>query len=145
MSAERVQAFLTAFAAWAEGEPQIQAVALVGSHARGTAGDTSDVDLVIIADDPARYVHDLGWSHRFGPVAQFQIEPYGKLTSLRVWYDGGLEVEYGFTDVRWIATPLDEGTRQVVSHGLRVLFERDRILTTTLAMHPPAPVRSFDP
>lgn len=103
------------------------------------------MDLVIIADDPAAYIGNPWWRSAFGIVRHARTESYGPLTSVRVWYDDGLEAEYGFTDVRWIATPLDEGTRQVVSQGLRVLFERDRLLTTTVAMHLPAQVRSFDP
>jgi predicted nucleotidyltransferase len=129
MHPERVREFLATFSVWAAEQPAIHAVALVGSYARGTANELSDVDLVIVTDDPATYVWDSAWSHTFGAVTRLQREEYGKVTSLRTWYDDGLEVEYGFTDVTWVEAPLDEGTQHVISSGLQVLFERDRILT----------------
>ena len=121
--------FLTSFAAWAAAQAGIQAVALVGSHARGAARPASDIDLVILADDPRAYLADTTWSRLFGSVIRVEIEDYGTLTSLRVWYGDGLEVEYGFTDLSWIDVPLDRGTQQVVSDGLVVLFDRDALLT----------------
>ena len=72
------------------------------------------------------------WISEFGLVENWQIEDYGKVRSLRVWYQHGLEVEYGFTDKSWVALPLDEGTRQVVTDGMRILFEREKILTRIL-------------
>ncbi len=58
-----------------------------------------------------------------------QIEDYGLLTSIRVWYADGHEIEYGITDERWSAVPLDEGSRQVIAAGMRVLLERGNILS----------------
>jgi hypothetical protein len=34
---------------------------------------------------------------RFGAIAKHQTEDYGKLISVRVWYQNGQEVEYGIT------------------------------------------------
>jgi hypothetical protein len=52
--------------------------------------------------------------------------------SLRVFYRNGLEVEFGLTDPAWAALPLDEGTRQVIAGGMRVLFERGHNLSRRL-------------
>lgn len=124
MPAAEVQQFLDAFSRWASEQSGIQAVALVGSHARGTATQTSDVDLVILADDPPVYVKDSSWATAFGIVVSQGIEHYGRVTSLRVHYQDQVEVEYGFTDVGWAQVPLDEGTQQVIAGGMKVLFER---------------------
>ena len=132
MHPENVREFLTTFVGWAAVRPDIHAIALVGSYARGTASDTSDVDLIIITDDPEAYLGDPSWSDTFGAVIRFEREAYGKVTSLRAWYGNGLEVEYGFTDLMWVEEPLDEGTRQVISTGLQVLFEREGSLTNRL-------------
>jgi hypothetical protein len=51
------------------------------------------------------------------------------LTSVRVWYGDGREIEFGLTDERWAAVPLDEGSRQVIEDGMRILFERGNILS----------------
>jgi predicted nucleotidyltransferase len=120
----RVKQFLWELTRWAAGQADIQAVALVGSHARGTATETSDVDLVVIANQPQMYLLERTWTHAFGEVVNEQVEEYGRLVSLRVRYANGLEVEYGLTDPSWADIPLDDGTRQVISGGMRVLFER---------------------
>ena len=117
------------FAEWAQGRADIQAVALVGSHARNAATEVSDVDLVVVLTGPDVYLQNTAWVERFGTVERQQFEDYGKVTSLRVWYDDGLEVEYGLTDPTWAALPLDEGTREVFSNGMRVLFERGDMLS----------------
>lgn len=133
MDRERISSFLTQVSDWAARQPDILALALVGSHARGAATETSDVDLVILAQDPSRYLEDQGWLEQFGLAQSVQLEPYGKLTSIRVWYADGLEVEYGLTGEEWAADPLDPGSRRVMEGGMRVLFERGDLLSHHLA------------
>jgi len=133
MDRERISSFLTQVSDWAARQPDILALALVGSHARGAATETSDVDLVILAQDPSRYLEDQGWLEQFGLAQSVQLEPYGKLTSIRVWYADGLEVEYGITGEEWAADPLDPGSRRVMEGGMRVLFERGDLLSRHLA------------
>jgi hypothetical protein len=120
---------LSEFSQWAAGQPGILAVALIGSYARTKPTDASDVDLVIVARNPMEYVQDTGWANYFGVISRQQIEDYGKVTSLRVWYSSGREVEYGFTDETWCALPLDAGTKKVISDGMQILTERGSILT----------------
>ncbi|HEX9332845.1 MAG TPA: hypothetical protein VF896_13215, partial [Anaerolineales bacterium] len=76
-----------------------------------------------------KYVEDIQWTEIFGVVDKHQTEDYGKLTSLRVWYQNGVEVEYGITTPDWAATPLDAGTQEVIRGGLTVLFERGNLLS----------------
>jgi hypothetical protein len=132
MKAAAVTRFLEHFADWAAAQPDIQAAALVGSYARGSASPSSDVDLVILADAPERFLTDRTWVETFGTPTAVHREEYGALTSIRVHYDDGLEVEFGFTTVRWAEVPLDQGTREVIAGGMRMLFERAPILTTLL-------------
>ena len=126
---EKIKQLLNDFTEWAYARPDIQAVALVGSYARNAATATSDVDLVVIANNPELYLNDQSWLERFGEIHQQQGEDYGLVTSIRVWYSDGREVEYGITSERWAAMPLDEGTRQVISDGMRILFERGDLLS----------------
>ena len=92
-----VQDFLGPFVRWASNQPDVHGVALVGSFARGEARADSDLDLVILTDQPETYLHSMQWAEQFGKMAKHQIEDYGKLTSLRIWYQDGLDVEYGIT------------------------------------------------
>jgi len=127
-----IERFLSAVVQWASAQPDIVAVALVGSHARGTATEDSDIDLVMLVDQPGRYLEDIEWLRQFGSVERQQVECYGLVTSLRVWYAGGREVEYGITTRHWAAVPLDEGTQQVINDGIKVLFEREALLSVHL-------------
>jgi predicted nucleotidyltransferase len=132
MNFERVDHFLNEVTRWAATQPDMLALALVGSYARGAATETSDIDLVLISTQPDRYLNTQDWLNQFGTIEKKEVEDYSLVTSIRAWYSGGFEVEYGLTDQRWIADPLDEGTRQVISDGLRVLFERGAILSRHL-------------
>ena len=89
--------FLDAFVRWASTREDMQAIALVGSYARGAARTDSDIDVVLLTDEPQIYLEDVKWTDRFGAVQKHQIEEYGKLISIRVWYQDGVEVEYGIT------------------------------------------------
>jgi predicted nucleotidyltransferase len=123
-----VEDFLAQVADWAVVRTEILAVALVGSYARGTAHRDSDVDLVVLTTTPLEYTSDANWARQFGRVASHEIEQWGRVTSVRVWYESSLEVEFGFVSPEWAATPLDEGTRRVVAGGIRVLMDRDGVL-----------------
>jgi predicted nucleotidyltransferase len=126
---EDIREFLNTFVTWASRQPDVQGIALVGSFARGAAHEDSDIDLVILTDQPHPYLEDMQWIARFGIVEKVQTEEYGKLISIRVWYENGPEVEYGITRPDWAALPLDAGTQRVISDGMMVLFERGNVLS----------------
>ena len=127
-----LQHFLAAIKAWAEDQPDIQGVLLVGSHARGTARPDSDVDLVVLTTSPERYLDSISFAEKFGPVSKWAKEDWGAVTSMRVWYQHGLEVEYGIALPAWAALPLDPGTHQVISDGMQIIFDRDGSLKSNL-------------
>lgn len=126
---EHIRNFLDSFTGWASIQPDVQGIALVGSYARGVAQDDSDIDLVILTDQFPKYVEEVSWMELFGPIERYQTEDYGVLTSLRVWYQNGVEVEYGFTTPDWAALPPDAGTQAVIRGGMIVLFERGNLLS----------------
>ena len=118
-----VSDFLEAFSRWARARPDIEAVALVGSYARGAATEGSDLDLVILTSSAERYLRDRSWVSLFGEVAQCREEDYGRVRSVRAFYGSGLEVEYGFTTPDWAEAPIDAGTLRVVADGMKVLHD----------------------
>ncbi len=133
MQPDQVKLFLHNFASWASSQPDVLGVALLGSYARNTATASSDLDLVVLVRDPQPWLQDQAWVGTFGEPSRRQIEDYGALTSLRVWYADGMEIEYGLTGESWAALPLDEGTRRVIAGGMRVLFERGPLLSRHLS------------
>ena len=132
-----IDPFLTDLREWARTQTDITGILLVGSHARGQARLDSDVDVVILALSPERYLNDTCFVQRFGRVARLEEEDWGKVTSLRVWYESGLEVEFSFTDPGWASLPPDPGTEQVVSDGAQILIDREGVLAGLIALVTP--------
>lgn len=123
-----VSAFLEMFSRWAGGQPDVKGIALVGSYARDAATVDSDVDLLILTTDAASYIDDRSWLSLFGEVTECRVEDWGKVTSLRTFYQDGLEVEYGFTTPDWAFVPMDAASLRVVLDGMKVLFDPEGIL-----------------
>lgn len=120
----RVGRLILAVQAWATTRPDVPGVALVGSQASETARPDSDVDLVLICDRPEDLTQDTAWPQTFGAPRRMAIEDWGCVTSVRVWYADGLEIELGVTDRGWASAPLDAGTRRVNESGAVVLLDR---------------------
>jgi predicted nucleotidyltransferase len=128
----QAQIFLDKVKQWAETKSDIIGLALVGSYARNEARADSDIDLVLLASQPQNFVNDSEWIKDFGLVKSYEVEDWGLVTSLRVYYEDGLEVEYGFTSSEWVRSPIDEGTRQVISDGMQILLDKEGLLSQAL-------------
>jgi predicted nucleotidyltransferase len=129
---DEVRPFLGRLVVWAQDRPGLEAIALVGSRARGEAGADSDVDLILIHSNPEALLENRDWVAAFGVPSVIEKEDWGKVTSLRVFYQEGLEVEYGVADNEWASNPMDTGDASVIRNGLIILFERDRHLSRKL-------------
>jgi hypothetical protein len=133
MNAERI---IRTIVDWAKAERTIEAVALVGSHARGTARADSDIDLVLLTTNPQAFRADTTWLNNMGWDAigarlwKWQDEDNGQLWSRRLWLERNLgEIELGFTSPSWAyLNPLDPGTRGVIADGCRILHDPTKIL-----------------
>ncbi len=119
-----LQNIIEALRQWAQEETSIESVILVGSWARGTNRPDSDMDLCILTARREGLLAENHFPSLFGKVRRQQTEYYGTCTSVRVWYEGGTEIEFGLVEPDWIALPLDEGTRRVLSDGYCVLYDR---------------------
>ncbi|TKK78544.1 GNAT family N-acetyltransferase [Kribbella jiaozuonensis] len=124
---QEVDDVLTAAVRWAESQPEIRGMAMVGSWARDAAKMTSDVDLVLLTDVPDKYLADDTWLEAFGAVAVVRRQPWGPyLTEVRIARASGLEIELGVTATAWAG--VDPGTRRVVSDGIRILYDPEGVL-----------------
>ena len=131
-----VTQFLQEVTAWALNQPGILALALVGSHARRQARPGSDIDLVMLVSRPEEWKMDPDWTAAFGAVIRLQQEDWGKVTSLRVFYQDGLEVEFGITSEEWAALPLDSGTAGVIANGMQILVDKGGLLAGISGSNP---------
>lgn len=132
-----IEPILQVVLAWATAQPEIRAVALVGSHARGTARPDSDIDLVLLATDPdafragTTWVGQIDWHAIDTGALRWQDEEYGTAWSRRVCLtDRRVLVEFTFASLNWANTDLpDAGTRRVISGGCRILYDSDELLS----------------
>jgi predicted nucleotidyltransferase len=122
---ERAAGFLEHLRAWVEPREDVRALMVVGSVARGDARPDSDVDVVLLTNDPARYLENTEWVSDFGAAQGVELERYGRVTSVRAGFDNGLEVEFAIAAADWASTPLDPGTEAVARDGIVVLLDRD--------------------
>lgn len=111
----------------------LKAAALVGSHARSEAHSDSDVDLIFLAENPAVYVSETRWADTFGKVEKLSLEDWGKVTSVRVFYQSDLEVEFGIAPEGWGSDTADPGDIKVIEDGILVLWERGDILSSRIS------------
>lgn len=134
MTKSEADRLLRGFAEWAEREPSLRGLALVGSWARGTARDDSDLDLMALTDQLGRWAVNDGWLREL--VAQLgfttvtlDCEVYGVARSWRGWLGQAVELELTLADTSWAgAYPVDQGTHRVVGGGLVPLIDKDGLL-----------------
>lgn len=120
--------------ALADRRADVSGLALVGSWARGAPRPGSDLDVVLLTDEPSRYVEDDDWLREVGGARLVRTAAWGAITERRFALPGGMEVELGVGTPSWASLdPLDRGAAEVVAGGLRVLYDRDRHLAALLA------------
>ena len=115
---------------WARTQPDVRGLVLVGSYARGRERMASDVDVVVLTTDQAGRVADPGWFTALRPGSRLvRVARWGDVQEQRYRLRSGLLVELGLAPVTWAATPLDGGTRRVLTDGHRVLHDPDGLLS----------------
>ena len=123
-----VELLEAAVADWADEREDVLAVLVVGSQARSElpADRWSDLDLVLVLDDPTRYLEDASWLAEFGtPVLTFLEPTLEGSRERRVLYESGEDVDFvllGRSAVdRLRTTP---GAAELLARGYRVLVDR---------------------
>lgn len=101
----------------------MRGAALVGSYARNTATEESDVDLIILTREVDKYFQNHEWLSQFGEIKETEEESWGKVKSLRAFYRRKIEIEYGFSTPDWAGIPIDAGTFRVVSAGMKIILD----------------------
>ena len=117
-----------AVADWAEQREDVLAVLVVGSQARADAPADrwSDLDLVLIVEDPARYLEDAGWLQEFGtPILTFLEPTFEGSRERRVLYETGEDVDFVVLPPSAVERlPTTPGAAELLARGYRVLVDR---------------------
>jgi predicted nucleotidyltransferase len=135
-----VEALLERAVGWAVAHEDVAALALAGSWARDAVRPESDVDLIVLTDDPAAYTESVDWIEGLAPGAVLvRTGDWGPIVERRLRLLSGLEVELGVGRPSWAGTsPVDPGTRRVVLDGCRPLHDpRGLLAALVFACRPP--------
>lgn len=141
-----VESLLAAVTSWGRQRPDIRAALVVGSHARADvpADQWSDIDIVLMVDDPMAYASDGSWLATFGrPLLTF-TEPtaVGGFIERRVLFDTGQDVDFALlpsSAAEQLGT--DPESAAVLSRGFRVLVDKVDLEATLPDVAPVPPAR----
>lgn len=123
-----IESLIERLKSFAAADPAIKAAIVVGSFANGTAGPDSDLDLILIATEPKRFLTDREWIHQFGKVITCELEDYDLVQSLRVFYENKAEVEFGITSLGWIDDNQFKSTGEILSGGYCVIYDPNTLI-----------------
>jgi aminoglycoside 6-adenylyltransferase len=131
-----IDGFLTQFVEWAEHRDDVHGVLLVGSRARTEtpADQWSDIDLVLVVENPDRYLRDEHWLEAFGRPILTLLEPtpIGGTVERRILFETGLDVDIAVFTLAAFERAVDHpDTAGVLARGNRVLLDRVRLAETT--------------
>ncbi len=144
----RMDLIAAAIADWALPREDVKAAVVVGSQTRADAPADrwSDLDVILLVDDPEPYARDETWVAEFGrPVLTF-LEPtaVGDQRERRVLYEDGEDVDLPLIPVAALERIYrSEDLPQLLARGYRVLVDKiglsERLREVATTTTPPGP------
>lgn len=117
---------------WAADHDDVRGIVVVGSWARDAARMDSDIDIVILTDEPAR-ADAQSWARLLGGHL-VREQAWGVLREVRIQRPSGFDVEVGIVPLSWAHTdPVDAGTYRVINDGHRIVYDPDGALAALSA------------
>lgn len=114
---------------WGTDVTDVRAIAVVGSYARGAPRPGSDLDLVLLCEEPGRFGPWLAEVPPLAPAQFLHRRAWGPLTELRLRRRSGLHIDVGVAPLTWaMVEPLDLGTARVLRAGVRIVHDPDQLL-----------------
>jgi len=121
------------FIRWAQTEDNIRAALVIGSRARTDhpADEWSDLDVIILADDPEPYWATADWLHNVGVPWLTFVEPLhdGRGFERRVLFEGGLDVDFVPSPITFFRQMMDTGllpdVADLLHRGVRFLVDKE--------------------
>jgi len=113
---------------WARERTDVHAAVVVGSQARAeTAADRwSDLDVILVVEEPDSYLDDLSWVAAFGAPLLTFVEPtaVGNERELRVLFETGEDLDLPLIPMsRLDLLTEDKAIAEVLGRGYRVLVD----------------------
>jgi predicted nucleotidyltransferase len=132
---QQAGALIDAVRVWLEGRNDLRALALVGSWARGNPEPGSDLDLIIVANDPEKlhvpdvWLRDIPFATAAFEIDRYVTRRYGNVWSCHVHLEPNAQVELTFAAPAWAnIDPPDPGTTFIVADAFRIIVDKDGAL-----------------
>lgn len=140
-------ALLAHIVRWAEESPNIVALILTGSRARlhASVDEFSDLDVEVIADDPAELIRNDAWLRRFGRVWVCLPTVKGQRYQTRlVFYEGGTKVDFSLCGRERLSAMVEAQVLDgLYERGYRVLVDKAGITSGLPAATAKFPARKL--
>jgi len=137
------------FIAWATADGAIRAAFVIGSRARidHPADAWSDLDLVVITDEPERLLNRTDWLTRIDTPWLTFVEPtvVGVGCERRVLFAGGYDVDFAIFSPEQFDQLSPDLLASVIRRGMRVLLDTDGRLAGVPWRHSASPDASPGP
>jgi predicted nucleotidyltransferase len=69
---------------WSQDSPGVCGLAIVGSYARGTAKADSDLDVVVLCEEPESLINERSWLGKLGRCESVDVEIRHRYLNLRL-------------------------------------------------------------
>ena len=106
---------------------EIELIILVGSYARNEQKINSDIDIMILSNNPTALIEDVLSSQFFDNEKSKIKEIYGNTTSIRL-YTSDIELELSISDLNWISIPLDYGVERILQDGFQIIYDKKNVM-----------------
>jgi len=114
---------------WSSKRRDVTALGLTGAFAREAFHESTLISLLIITATPMNYLTNSEWLNVFGSYKTHEIQNTAHFLQFHVWYISGLEVRFRFAQRDWIGQPLNPEAQAYIRDGLRVLFEKELLIS----------------
>ena len=124
------------FLRWAEHDPGVRAILLLGSQARGDSDEWSDLDFTVVVVDKTRYISDVNWLDNCGTVLVSHTErtDVGGHIERRVVFEDGTDASFCLVGREWLeCATREQDTLTLLGKGARILLDKDGGLLEVLA------------
>ncbi|GAA0493664.1 hypothetical protein GCM10008986_20170 [Salinibacillus aidingensis] len=149
MNEQSYERILRNFLNFAEENENIRAVVMVGSRARShkTADQWSDMDLVIVAQNPDLLLYQESWLGKVGKsyITFLEQTAVGDGTERRVLFEDGVDVDFSIIPLSVLQNLIhSDEVKAVFRKGYKVLLDKDQ-LTSFLEENTKAVQKSMVP
>jgi predicted nucleotidyltransferase len=135
MNASEAESLIALIEALVWERNDLRAMAVCGSWARGNPRADSDLDILIITQDPTplrrsqKWIQEIQFYEAGFEYIDHEIAEYGAVWSAHIELKPGAELELTVAEENWASVDaMDMGTRSVITDAFKIIVDKDGAL-----------------